>query len=309
MHKRFDSNNGETSENKLDTRRRFDTPPKKVPQSGLLFRVTCTIAVLLVMLILVFAVSLTATGYHHYLQNESSSQAIILPKFDRRDFKEIVLKNNIQAVLISDPNAKTASAAMSVGVGSGSNPQKLPGLAHLLEHMLFLGSTKFQDHTRMGKLVNIGGGYTNAYTSDTETNYYFISGPSEFQECLEIFSWFFRDPLLDPEDIGKEVQNVNSEHRKNMNNDDWRAMNLIRHMADNGSSYSSFNTGNEDTLWNIPLRNGVNMSDALRNFYDQYYSSEIMKLSIMSSLPIEEMEELAIQMFSEVSEDRTKNPE
>lgn len=42
-------------------------------------------------------------------------------------------------MVINDPNAVKAAAAMSVGVGAASDPRELPGLAHFLEHMLFLG--------------------------------------------------------------------------------------------------------------------------------------------------------------------------
>lgn len=42
-------------------------------------------------------------------------------------------------MVISDPNATKAAAAMSVDVGAASDPAGLPGLAHFLEHMLFLG--------------------------------------------------------------------------------------------------------------------------------------------------------------------------
>lgn len=44
--------------------------------------------------------------------------------------------------MISDPNATKSAAAMSVDVGAASDPDGLPGLAHFLEHMLFLGERK-----------------------------------------------------------------------------------------------------------------------------------------------------------------------
>lgn len=44
-----------------------------------------------------------------------------------------------QVLVISDPNATKSAAAMSVDVGAASDPDGLPGLAHFLEHMLFLG--------------------------------------------------------------------------------------------------------------------------------------------------------------------------
>ena len=45
-------------------------------------------------------------------------------------------------MLVSDPACDHAAAAMDVSVGSASDPEELPGLAHFLEHMLFLGTEK-----------------------------------------------------------------------------------------------------------------------------------------------------------------------
>lgn len=215
---------------------------------------------------------------------------IIIPKFDEREYKRTLLPNLIQTILIHDPKAKTASAALSVGIGSNANPKEINGLAHLLEHMLFLGSSKYPDDSELQNLVELGGGYSNAYTAAEETNYYFVSGGNEFEKALDIFSWFFRDPILDSKSIENEVQNVNSEHRKNMNNDNWKGMSLIKSLADKSHTYHDFNTGNEDTLWNIPLSKGINMSETLRDFYKSHYSANLMKLVIIGNKTVDELE-------------------
>lgn len=78
----------------------------------------------------------------------------------------------------------------------------------------YLGNTKYQDPSTLGRLAERGGGFINAYTTNEETNFYFVSGNDEFQSAIDVFSWFFKDPILDSRSIEKEVQNVNSEHRK-----------------------------------------------------------------------------------------------
>ena len=117
-----------------------------------------------------------------------------------------------------------------------------------------------------------------------------MSGGNEFEKALDIFSWFFRDPILDSKSIENEVQNVNSEHRKNMNNDNWKGMSLIKSLADKSHTYHDFNTGNEDTLWNIPLSKGINMSETLRDFYKSHYSANLMKLVIIGNKTVDELE-------------------
>ncbi|KAL6275507.1 hypothetical protein ACE6H2_019108 [Prunus campanulata] len=44
---------------------------------------------------------------------------------------------------------KKAAAAMSIGIGSFSDPIETQGLAHFLEHMLFMGSTEFPDENEV----------------------------------------------------------------------------------------------------------------------------------------------------------------
>ena len=226
---------------------------------------------------------------------------ILIPKFDKRKFKHTFLANSIQAVLIEDTNSKSGSVAISVASGSNNDPPELPGLAHLLEHMLFLGSSRYPDHTEMEHLAAIGGGYSNAYTSQEETNYYFVSGNKEFEQVTDMFSWFFKDPLLIPEGIEKEVQNVDSEHRKNLNDDNWKAMELIKLQADEGTNFRIFHTGNQDTLWNIPKGNGVDMSDVLRTFYKRHYSANLMKLVIVANRTLDDLEEMANKQFTNVT--------
>ncbi|CAM9700624.1 unnamed protein product [Choristocarpus tenellus] len=67
---------------------------------------------------------------------------------DSRLYRALRLANGLQVLLVSDPDAKSAAAAMDVHVGHFSDPDGLPGLAHFCEHLLFLGTDKYPDETR-----------------------------------------------------------------------------------------------------------------------------------------------------------------
>jgi hypothetical protein len=45
----------------------------------------------------------------------------------------------MNVIIIKDEKTEKSSIAMNVAVGSMQNPKEFEGLAHLLEHMVFLG--------------------------------------------------------------------------------------------------------------------------------------------------------------------------
>ena len=64
---------------------------------------------------------------------------------DTRKYKIIELENQLQCIVVSDPDTKKSSASLSVGVGSLQDPVEYQGIAHYLEHMLFMGTKKYPD--------------------------------------------------------------------------------------------------------------------------------------------------------------------
>ena len=71
-----------------------------------------------------------------------------------RESRTLTLKNGVDVWLIHDSEANRSSAALSVGIGSLHNPNEKLGLAHYLEHMLFLGTKKFPEVGTFKKYLN-----------------------------------------------------------------------------------------------------------------------------------------------------------
>jgi secreted Zn-dependent insulinase-like peptidase len=61
--------------------------------------------------------------------------------------------------------------SIAVNSGSFNDPKHRGGLAHFLEHMIFMGSEKYPDEKEFSNHVSKNGGYTNAYTENEYTNY------------------------------------------------------------------------------------------------------------------------------------------
>ena len=135
---------------------------------------------------------------------------------DERKYDARVLLNGMSVLLISDPTTDKASAAMDVKVGHLSDPEEVPGLAHFLEHMLFLGTEKYPDENEYNSYLNKNGGSSNAYTDTESTNYYFDITADEISGALDRFSQFFIAPLFTPSATDRELNAVDSEHNKNL---------------------------------------------------------------------------------------------
>ncbi|KAL1959901.1 hypothetical protein VTO42DRAFT_569 [Malbranchea cinnamomea] len=104
------------------------------------------------------------------------------PVVDDRLYRVIRLPNKLEALLVHDPNTDKASAALNVNVGNFSDDDDLPGMAHAVEHLLFMGTEKYPGENEYNQYLASHSGYSNAYTAATETNYFFeVAATSEAQ--------------------------------------------------------------------------------------------------------------------------------
>jgi secreted Zn-dependent insulinase-like peptidase len=98
---------------------------------------------------------------------------IIKSKSDKRDYRYLSLTNKMRCMLITDPEGDKAAAALDVKVGCSLDPKPKFGTAYFLEHMLFQGTEKYPSENEYSEFMSKNGGYNNAYTSLTNTNFHF----------------------------------------------------------------------------------------------------------------------------------------
>jgi insulysin len=217
---------------------------------------------------------------------------LIKPKLDLRKFYGGKLENGIKYIFINDKYLETSYVTIAVNIGTFADT--INGLAHFLEHMLFMGSKKYPDvDYYFNKLKELGGS-SNAYTDNFNTVYYFSVFNDGLDEIFDIFSRFFIDPLLKKESIDKEMNAVNNEHLKNINNDSWKIEYFINFISNKNSSINKFGTGSIETL-NIP-----NIRELLIEFYKKYYISENISICIASSLPKENLYKILFNTFGNI---------
>ncbi|KAI0564782.1 Insulinase (Peptidase M16) [Gracilaria domingensis] len=233
--------------------------------------------------------------------------------YDQLGYRAITLANDLDVLIASDPSSDKAAASLDVAVGHFSDPHNLPGLAHFLEHMLFLGTKKYPDEDSYNNFLAENGGHSNAYTAQEHTNYYFEMIIADkrneeadgkmppLKEALDRFSQFFKAPLFTESATERELNAVHSEHQKNLQSDSRRRFQVQSEMSNPDHPRSKFSTGSLETLRDIPQEEGVDVRAALLDFHRTYYSANIMKLCIIGPHPIDVMQEWVCELFSGIS--------
>ncbi len=216
---------------------------------------------------------------------------------DRKDYCYIRLDNRLKVLLVSDPATDLSAAALDVYTGSGSDPGDWQGLAHFLEHMLFLGTRKYPEVDGYQEFLKNHGGFGNAWTSFSHTNYHFSIGTDYLEPALDRFSQFFIAPTFDRTYADRERSVVHSEYQARKKNEQRRLWEARKQWLNPSHPASRFSVGSLDTLRD---RGGTSARDRLVEFYDRHYSANIMTLVILGKEPLDQLERMARQYFSEI---------
>lgn len=216
----------------------------------------------------------------------------VAPNDDAR-FGRLVLPNGMKVLLMSDPRLNVSSVSVAVGVGSMSDPPQRQGLAHFLEHMLFLGSAKYPDITGFDAYLRRNSGVHNAYTAADRTNYHLEIRHEAFEGAIDRLAQFFVAPLFDPRFTEREVNAVASEHQKNLENDFWRESQVRMAAYAPGHPARHFGTGSKQTLAGVTR-------EELIAFHQRHYGARRMALAIASPAPLDQQERWARQYFAAV---------
>ena len=175
-----------------------------------------------------------------------------------------------------------AAAAMCVQVGSFADPVEAEGLAHFLEHMVFMGSSKFPSENQYDQYISSHGGSCNAYTEGEHTVYQFDITGEYLPRALDMFASCFISPLFKRNATNRELEAIDSEFNLASTNDDVRAQQLFSSFAQSNHVLTKFSWGNHQSLKTVPKEKGIDMEVMLRSFHRTHYTPANMKLVVVA---------------------------
>jgi secreted Zn-dependent insulinase-like peptidase len=222
---------------------------------------------------------------------------IIQSKNDTRLYAAFTLENQLEVLIISDPDQDKAAASLDVFVGSASDPENRAGLAHFLEHMLFLGTKKYPDPHDYVNFIAQHGGSRNAYTAQEHTNYFFDIENKSLEPMLDRFSQFFITPLFNPDYVQREKNAVHSEYVGSIKANNRRFYAAMQQAFNPKSPYAKFSVGNLATLAD---RDNKLVREDLLQFYKTHYSANKMRLVVLANEPLPTLKKWVTDKFSAI---------
>jgi zinc protease len=179
---------------------------------------------------------------------------------------EYRLDNGLVVLLFPDETQSTITVNITYLVGSRHEGYGETGMAHLLEHMLFKGTTR---HRNVLKLLDERGGQANGTTWLDRTNYYetLPASPENLEWTLDLEADRMRNATISAEDLKTEFSVVRNEFEMGESNPQGVLDERIVSAAFLWHNYGKSTIGSRADIERVPVT-------ALRAFYDKYYQPD-----------------------------------
>jgi zinc protease len=186
---------------------------------------------------------------------------------------KLTLKNGLRVILEENHAAPVVAMQAWVGVGSADEPERLAGIAHVFEHMLFKG-TKKRGVGQIAREIEAAGGDINAWTSFDETVYHLVLAAPFFDTGLDILSDALINSSFDPGELERERKVVLEEIKQGQDSPERVASQMLFSAAYKAHPYGRAVIGNEATVSALTR-------DQMLAFFQRFYVASNLTLVIV----------------------------
>ncbi|MEA2661984.1 MAG: hypothetical protein QOH08_1556 [Chloroflexota bacterium] len=188
-------------------------------------------------------------------------------------YERVVLPNGVRVLVKDMPEARSASIAVYVGVGSRAETKADAGTSHFLEHMVFKGTAIRPSASEISQQIEGVGGSVNASTDKEATVFSSFVPARHYLLALDVVADMVRAPLLRESDVESERNVIVEEIRMYRDQAQDRVHTLIDELL-----YPNHPLG-----WEIAGRQPVVLglsAPGLREFMETHYAPERIVVAI-----------------------------
>ncbi|MCI0417895.1 MAG: insulinase family protein [Acidobacteria bacterium] len=186
-----------------------------------------------------------------------------LSRDDQDEYTKVVLKNGLTLIVYERKDLPLVSISTYVKTGYLDEPERLRGIAHVVEHMFFKGTAR-RGVGALAKETKGLGGSLNAGTFYEYTHYYTVLPSEHFRQALDIQADALQNPVFAEEELKREIQVILQEARRKADSPEAFALEKLYETAFEVSPIRRWRIGDESTL--VPLGR-----KELVDFYQRWY--------------------------------------
>lgn len=199
-------------------------------------------------------------------------------------------KKGPRAVIVPQPTSNTAACQVIARVGSRNEEERINGIAHALEHMVFKGTKKYPNpHIVTSTLDSVGAEF-NAYTGKDITAFYAKVHPKHIEKACGVISQLACEPLLKASDWKRE-KNVILEEIKIYEENPMYKIEELSELAHYGDSkLGRFILGVPETVKAIEAKD-------IRAFWKEWYMNGDLTVLLSGNITIDQGKKLLAKYF------------
>lgn len=135
-----------------------------------------------------------------------------IPKHTEEAVQGYQLHNGMKILVVENHRAPVVVSQVWYKVGSSYEHDGITGLSHVMEHMMFKGTSE-HPAGEFSEIIAANGGRENAFTGQDYTAYFQRIANDRLELCLELEADRMRNLLLDKEEFAKEIEVIKEERR------------------------------------------------------------------------------------------------
>lgn len=210
-----------------------------------------------------------------------------------RFYEKTTLDNGVRVVTSRMDHVHSASIIFNYSVGSRYEEDRLAGISHVLEHMLFKGTEKRPDPAQISEEIEGVGGMLNAATGRESTNYWAKVPANRTELAFDVLADILRNSTFPADELEKERFVIFEEIRGVADSPEDLVHDVIDEVVWDSQPVGRPIIGSEETVASVT-------ADDLRAFLDRHYRPERLVIAVAGKIEHDEIVRLSERAFGDM---------
>ena len=208
---------------------------------------------------------------------------------DQGQTTKVILKNGLTVIVREEYAVPLASITTLVKAGFFNEEDRVAGISHVVEHMLYKGTTR-RPSGEIGRQTRALGGVLTAATDSERTVYNAVVPAANVLSALDIQADALWNPSFDPEELKREIEVILKESNRKLDTPSTFARQKLQETAFSEHRIKRWSAGSADSLRALT-------AEDVTAYYQKYYRPSNTILTVVGAFDREKVLEGIVQLY------------